>query len=190
MIALITSAAQPLTTPWNAERIIYILHVDDDLAFLQATQRILGGNREFEVISVSSVTEARTKVEFGKIDVILCDYLMPQKNGLDFLTELRSSSINTPFILVCENDRAEVIAKALNLGVFRYIEKQSDMQKFAAQLFEVIKQAYTQSQKQRLLENSELLKEAYENGTVGTIIINAASRRVVTAEWSLPTEPP
>ena len=83
--------------------------------------------------------------------------------------------------MVSEKDRAEIIAKALNLGVFRYIEKQPDTQKLTAQLFEAIKQAYTQGTKERLLENAELLKQAHENNITGTIIIRAATRRVVTA---------
>lgn len=172
---------QNITIPWNLERIIRILHVDDDVAFLQKVQRVLGTNKEFYVVSVSSVSEARSKLEFGKFDVILSDYQMPQKNGLDFLEELHSSGILTPFILVSERDRAEVLAKALNLGVFRYIEKHLDPQKFSEQLFEAIQQAYTQGPKDSLLENIDFLKEIYENGSTGIIIIRSATHRIVAA---------
>lgn len=181
MTDLLASTTQNIITPWNSERIIHILHLDDDLTFLQTTQKILGTNKEFAIESVSSIQEARNKLKFGKFDVILSDYQMPQKTGLDFLTELRSEAITTPFILVSEKDRAEIIAKALNLGVFRYVEKQPDLQKLAALLFEAIQQAYTQSPKEHLLENVDLLKEVFENGAIGIIIIQVSTRRIVAA---------
>lgn len=181
MIDLITSTAKPIIASSNAERIIRILHVDDDPVFLQTVQKIIGANREFELVSVASVAESRARLNFGGFDVILSDYQMPQKTGLDFLTELRSIHTLTPFILVSEKDRAEVLIKALNMGVFRYIEKQSDAKKLTLPLFEAIRQAYAQSQKERLLENTALLKQAHENNITGTIIIRAATRRIVTA---------
>jgi PAS domain S-box-containing protein len=181
VIDLIASSAQALIASSNAEQIIRILHVDDNPAFLQAVGKVLGANREFEVVSVGSVSEAFSKLNLGQFDVILSDYQMPQKTGLDFLTELRNAGASAPFILVSEKDRAETIAKALNMGVFRYIEKQPDIQKLTAQLLEAIKQAYTQGTKERVLENAELLNQAHENSSTGTIIIRAATRRVVTA---------
>jgi FixJ family two-component response regulator len=42
---------------------------------------------------------------------------MPQINGLDFLTELRSSDNYTPFILMADCEKGKVLAKALNLGL-------------------------------------------------------------------------
>jgi PAS domain S-box-containing protein len=181
VIELTASNAQAIIASLNVERIIRILHVDDDPVLLQAVGKVLGTNREFEVVSVDSVSEALSKLSFGKFDVILSDYQMPQKTGLDFLTELRSGGALTPFILVSEKDRAETIAKALNMGVFRYIEKQPDMQKLTPQLFEAIKQAHTQTQKEHQLQNEELLKQAHENSATGAIIIRAATQRVITA---------
>lgn len=178
---LITSSAQAIIASSNVEQIIRILHVDDDPAFLQVVGKVLGTNREFEVVSVGSVSEAFSKLSLSQFDVILSDYQMSQKTGLDFLTELRSSGALTPFILVSEKDRVETIAKALNMGVFRYIEKQPDTQKLTAQLFEAINHAYTQGTKERLLIDAELLKQAHENNTTATIIVRAATRRVVTA---------
>lgn len=159
---MIASTQQNINIDWVFERLIRILHVDDDMAFLQKVQRFLGAYGEFQVESASSVPEARTKMEFGRFDVILSDYMMPQKNGLEFLVELRSSGNFTPFILVADRERGEVLAKALNLGVFRYVEKQLEPQKFAQQLAEAIQQAYTQAPtKAGLRENVDFLRALY-----------------------------
>jgi DNA-binding NtrC family response regulator len=167
---------------WAFERIIRILHVDDDVFFLQNAKKTLETNRQFQVENANSVSEARSKLKFGKYDVILSDYQMPQKNGLEFLTELRCCGILTPFILVADREKAEVIVKALNLGVFRYIEKHSEPQKFSEQLSEAIQQAYNQvPPKVGLRENIDFLREVYDNVQTGIIIIQRATHTIVAA---------
>jgi PAS domain S-box-containing protein len=170
------------TVAWTFEKIIRILHIDDDAAFLQNAKKSLEANKEFQVESVTSVSDALLKVKFGKFDVIISDYQMPQKNGLEFLTELRSCGIFTPFILVAEREKAEVIVKALNLGVFRYVEKHLDPEKFSAQLFEAIQQAYAQvPTKVGLRENLDFLREIYDNTSTGIIIIQPVTHTIVAA---------
>jgi PAS domain S-box-containing protein len=179
---LATSTTQNIPAAWIFERIIRILHVDDDVAFLQNAKNSLETNTGFQVESVISVAEARSKLKFGKFDVILSDYQMPQKTGLEFLTELRSCGILTPFILVAEKERAEVITRALNLGVCRYIEKQSDTKKFSAQLVEAIHQVYAQFPiKAGIRENIDFLRELYDNLQTGIIIIQPATHTIVAA---------
>jgi PAS domain S-box-containing protein len=142
----------------------------------------LDTNREFQVENANSVSEAMSKLKFRKYDVILSDYQMPHKNGLEFLTELRQCGIMTPFILVADRERGEVLVKAINLGVFRYIEKQSEPQKISAQLSEAIQQAYNQvSAKVGLRENVDFLREVYENQLTGIIIIQSATHTIVAA---------
>ncbi len=126
MSASITKNA---STAWTLDRIITVLHVDDDISYLQSVKGFIETDGRFQVDSASSVLEAKSKLKLRKYDVILSDYQMPQKTGLEFLTELRCCGIMTPFILVADREKTEVVIKALNLGVFRYIEKHSDSQK-------------------------------------------------------------
>jgi len=121
---------ETITAAWTFERIIRVLHVDDDVSFLQYAKRSLETNRDFQVENANSVSEAMSKLTFRKYDVIISDYQMPQKNGLEFLIELRCCGILTPFILVADREKAEIVIKALNLGVFRYVEKHSESKGF------------------------------------------------------------
>lgn len=171
-----------MTVAWTFDKIIRILHVDDDGSFLQNAKRTLETNLEFQVETANSVAEAIALLKFRKYDVILSDYQMPKKNGLDFLAELRCLGILTPFILVANRERSEVIVKALNLGVFRYVEKQPEPQKILAQLSETIHQAYNQvPPKAGLRENVDFLREIYDNQQTGIIIIQPATRTIVAA---------
>ncbi len=71
----------------------------------------------------TSVKEAKEILKTKKVDVIISDYQMPDKNGLDFLNELRESEVNTPFILFTGRGREEVAIEALNIGANGYINK-------------------------------------------------------------------
>ncbi len=66
-----------------------ILHVDDDLCFLEVSKQILSMENNFEIEDASSVDEAFKKMEQQSYDAVVSDYEMPQKNGLEFLKELR-----------------------------------------------------------------------------------------------------
>jgi len=75
------------------------------------------------VYDATSVKEAKKILKTTKIDVIISDYQMPVKNGLDFLKELRESEVNIPFILFTGRGREEVAIEALNIGASGYINK-------------------------------------------------------------------
>ena len=71
------------------EESLRVLHVDDDTSFLSVSKMILEGENKFEIDSATSVDEAFEKLKVQSYDAIVSDFEMPQKNGLDFLKELR-----------------------------------------------------------------------------------------------------
>ena len=77
----------------------------------------------FHVDSAGSVEEAYEKMKQKDYDVIVSDYQMPIKDGLQFLKELKDSGNNVSFILFTGKGREEVVIEALNLGADRYINK-------------------------------------------------------------------
>ena len=84
---------------------IRILHVDDDPCILQASKDILEMEGNFEVDSALSVDEAVKKLEEQSYDAVISDYEMPQKNGLNFLSELGGKRNSIP--LSCSLGKAE-----------------------------------------------------------------------------------
>jgi PAS domain S-box-containing protein len=102
---------------------IHVLHVDDEESFLKVAKECLQMQGDFEVDNALSVKEAETMMKKKEYDVIVCDYQMPGKDGLQFLEELRKSGNSIPFILFTGRGREEVAIKALNLGADGYIGK-------------------------------------------------------------------
>jgi len=102
---------------------IMVLHVDDDLGFLKVSNQILENTGRFEVDTATSVEEAREKMEKHTYDIIVSDYQMPEKDGLQFLKELREAGNQIPFIIFTGKGREEVAINALNLGADQYLNK-------------------------------------------------------------------
>jgi len=102
---------------------IKVLHVDDDLGFLKVSNQILENTGGFEVDTATSVEEAREKMGKNTYDIIVSDYQMPEKDGLQFLKELREAGNQIPFIIFTGKGREQVAIKALNLGADQYLNK-------------------------------------------------------------------
>lgn len=77
----------------------------------------------FDVDHACSVDEAFSKLKCKRYDVIVSDYVMPQKSGLQFLKELREAKNEIPFILFTIEPIEEVAINALNIEVEGYFCK-------------------------------------------------------------------
>ena len=116
----------------------------------------------FEVDSICCVDEALKKLATCQYDIIISDYEMPQKNGLQFLKELRQQKNETPFILFTGKSREEVAIKALNLGVDGYFNKQGDTETVYGELAHGIRSSLDryQTRKDLLERDTRILKLA------------------------------
>ena len=110
-------------TSSTEETLTHILYVDNEAGLLKAAKPILEMQDSFHVETASSVEEAMKKMEDKTFDVIVSDYIMPGKDGLEFLKELREGGNNIPFIIFTGKGREEVAIEALNLGADQYINK-------------------------------------------------------------------
>jgi len=110
----------------NKKSVIRVLHVDDDSSIREISKQILMDMGNFEIDSACCVDEAFQKLNAKNYDVIISDYEMPQKDGLQFLQELRERHNFIPFIMFTGKGREEVAIKALNYGADQYLNKTGD----------------------------------------------------------------
>jgi PAS domain S-box-containing protein len=104
----------------NRADVIRVLHVAEDPSILENSKLVLQALGNFEIDNAPCVDEAFKKLKVGNYDVVISDYEMPQRNGLQFLEELREDKNDIPFILFTGKGREEVAIKALNLGADGY----------------------------------------------------------------------
>ena len=136
------------------ESLIRVLHVDDEAGFLKGAKQCLGMQGAFEIETASSVEEATGILEKKSFDVIVSDYVMPEKTGLEFLKELRESGNNIPFVIFTGKGREEVAISALNLGADQYINKTGDPEAVYVELAHAICQAVDKREFELKLQRS------------------------------------
>lgn len=150
---------------------IRVLHVDDEESFLNIAKECLQMQGPFDVDIAQSVDEAIQKMKENKYDAIVCDYQMPQKDGLQFLEELRKSGNSIPFILFTGRGGEEVAIKAFNLGADGYINKNGDPETVYCELACSIRQAVNRRRVETRLKLSEAKYRALFENTHDCIIV-------------------
>src|SRR5208283_3693754 len=128
---------------------------------------------DIEVESAQSVQEALEMLKTKKFDVIVSDYQMNGKDGLEFLNEIKTAGITTPFILFSGKGRDEVAVKALNSGAFRYIDKRGALDATYAELASCILQAVHYTRAQAMLKGSEKrFRAIFDSSNDAILVLN------------------
>lgn len=140
------------------DKYIRILLVDDDEDFLKTAKEILEMKNNFEVTNAFSVNSALKKLKEVSFDVVVSDYEMPEKTGIDLLSKLRSQGSGLPFILFTGKGREEVAIRALNLGADRYVNKIGNTKTVYGELIhgilQVVEKKKTETNYRAFIENT------------------------------------
>ncbi|MBM6595237.1 response regulator [Microvirga pudoricolor] len=90
-----------------------VLIVDDSkLARIVATKALTALQPDWERVEAGNADEALAVVGERQIDLVLIDFNMPGRDGLDLAAELRSRHPDMPIALITANVQDEVIARA------------------------------------------------------------------------------
>jgi len=161
------------------ETLIHVLYVDNEAGLLKAAKPILEMQGSFHVETASSVEEAMKKMEAKTFDVIVCDYIMPGKDGLEFLKELRDSGNSIPFIIFTGKGREIVAIKALNLGADQYINKIGKTEAVYSELAHGIRTVVKGKKAEEALKDSEKEKSAVLDSMSELVIHQDLKHRIL-----------
>ena len=87
--------------------------------------------------------------------MVVTDYQMPSKNGLELFRELRQERNDVPFILFTCKGKEEIAITALNSGVYRYVGKEGKAEATYAELKRSICDAVRGQRAEKLLREAE-----------------------------------
>lgn len=159
--------------------LVNVLYVEADVTFSKIFKAILESQGNFIVDVLQSVENAQGKIKQQSYDVIISGYVFPEKDGLRFLTELRSAGDSTPFILFTEKNRAEIASKALNLGVDGFVSSTGNTETVFNELVYNIYQAVEKRRMTEALRKSEAeLKVQFESSPDLIMVIDRNYRFV------------
>jgi len=106
----------------SQEKLIRVLHVDDDTDHLLVSTRSLEKcDSAIQVVSISSPEEALQKAE--SFDCVVSDYQMPGMNGIELARRIREKT-DIPIIIYTGKGSEEVASSAFEAGVDDYLRKE------------------------------------------------------------------
>jgi len=115
-----------------------ILIVDDEpntLAALSRTFRLEG----FEATVADNAARGLELARSRAFDLILSDVVMPARDGLLFLEDLRNSGINSPVVMMSGQAHIDMAVRATKLGAMDFLEKPISTEKLLLTLENALK---------------------------------------------------
>ncbi len=127
----------------------HLLLVDDDpstLASLSRAFRLAG----HEATVSDNAARALDLLRSETFDLILSDVVMPGKNGIEFLEDLKKAGIKTPVVLVSGEANIEMAVQATKLGAMDFLEKPLSTDKLLVTLENAMRLSRLQEENRQL----------------------------------------
>jgi len=104
-----------------------IIIVDDEDMVLTSLKSFLNLETDYDVHTFTSAGNALKFIKNTEVDLVVSDYLMPEMDGMTFLSKVRDMRPEVPRIILTGYADKENAIKAINeVGLFQYIEKPWD----------------------------------------------------------------
>lgn len=164
--------------------LLRVLHVDDDPVFLKVAKQCLEIEGRFQVDTALSVEKAEEKMKKEMYDAVVSDYVMPGKDGSDFLKELRDAGNDTPFIMFTGKGKEEIAIRALNLGADGYFSKIGSPETVYGELAHSICQIVeSKKAKEALRTNESYLRAILDSMFTGLMVIDEKTHKIFDANF-------
>ena len=101
-----------------------IVIVDDEELVVTSLQTFLDLETPYRTVTFTSAKVALQHIQEHDVDLVISDYLMPEMDGITFLSQVRELKPDVPRIILTGYADKENAIKAINqVGLFQYIEK-------------------------------------------------------------------
>ncbi len=141
-----------------------ILLVDDEAMITTTLATLIKFMLKYEVVAVNNPEAALKRMEETSFDMIISDFMMPEMNGLEFLTKAKEIAPESVKILLTGYADKENAIKSINeVGLYYYLEKPWDNQSLIKILQNGLeKKSLTDQLQQKVIEleksNNEILR--------------------------------
>ena len=128
----------------------HLLIVDDEantLASLARAFRLAG----YEATVCDSALRALELVKTQSFDMILSDVVMPEKDGLSLLEDLKNMELPTPVVMISGQAHIEMAVRATRLGAVDFLEKPLSTEKLLLTVENVLRLKRLTEENEQLL---------------------------------------
>ena len=99
-----------------------ILAIDDEQVIIDSIAKLCSAEG-WKVDAALDATAGLKKMDRNQYSLIICDIMMPDLDGFQFLAETQSRNIQTPVIITTGYSTVENAVKSLNSGAIDYLAK-------------------------------------------------------------------
>jgi Response regulator containing a CheY-like receiver domain and an HTH DNA-binding domain len=124
---------------------IKLLMIDDNIQLIEAVKEYFKNHTEIELALFANDGKEGLEViekEEGNYDIIILDLIMPVKDGLYVLDEMRNKNIQKKVIVATSYNATEVIRQVSEYGVNYYVLKPFDFDDLEKRILELSNKKY------------------------------------------------
>ena len=132
-----------------------ILIIEDE----QKTAAFLAKGLREARFSVAVARDGETGLQQAradKFDLLIVDIMLPQKDGMEVVRELRTSHVRTPVLFLTARDSVRDRVKGLELGADDYLVKPFAFSELLARVRSILRRAPQQQTERLRIDNLEL----------------------------------
>lgn len=118
-----------------------ILIIEDDITFSLMLTTWLG-KKGFEVVTSTSVSDAKNRMENVSLDLILSDLRLPDGDGIDLLKWIRERNTSVPLIMMTSYADIQTAVQAIKLGASDYISKPLNPDELLGKIHDLLKDGH------------------------------------------------
>ena len=111
-----------------------VLVADDSGIMRKIIIRSLNSVGVTDIVEAANGKEAIDKFKETPVDLILTDWNMPEKSGLDVVVEIRATGSQVPIIMVTTEAQKGQVISAIQAGVNDYLTKPFEADDLRAKL--------------------------------------------------------
>src|SRR5574344_1333299 len=104
---------------------IKVLIIDDETQLRMLLARIIS-LEGYEVIQADMITSAWKQIALHKTDIVLCDVLLPDGNGVDAIPQLKSALPEGEIIMLTAHGNIADGVQSIKNGAYDYLTKGDD----------------------------------------------------------------
>lgn len=143
-----------------------LLLAEDEVELNQALSAVLKHNN-YSVDSVYDGQEALDYLEMGEYDGVILDIMMPKKNGLEVLREVRAKKNQVPVLILTAKSQLDDKVEGLDAGADDYLAKPFEMKELLARVRAITRRQSQLTEPVLSFENITLDRALFELGVGG-----------------------
>ena len=156
---------------------IKLLLVEDDLSLSNSIFDFLDDFAD--VMQVFDGEEGLYEAESGVYDLILLDLMLPEKNGFQFLKELREKGITTPVLIMTAKEGLDDKGHGFELGADDYLTKPFYLEELKMRIQALLKRSG------KFNENNLTYGELTVDTATNTTMVNGKEVELLGKEFDL-----